>query len=186
MLNVLRRESGQINNSEDRGSDGGETMSTPKGTKPWNAGTAKGFIDQRGYRCFKIGKATIREHRLIMAKHLGREVEPWEIVHHKNGIKTDNRIENLELVTANEHNVAHHLGSTRPERAKKVWALFRTMRMEIVRLRNTNAAMLEALEALEATLDHANDCSYRHGAGECNCNRSLICAAIAQARKVGP
>ena len=56
----------------------------------------------------------VREHRLIMEKHLGRKLGIFEIVHHKDKNKSNNNLCNLEILSPEEHSSIHHAGSKRP------------------------------------------------------------------------
>ena len=82
---------------------------------PWNKGISMGYINSQGYKVFYILGKEIKEQRLIMEQYLGRYLKSEEEVHHINGNRLDNRLENLKIVTKSEHAKIHY-----PEKKEKL------------------------------------------------------------------
>lgn len=86
----------------------------------WNNGRAECIS---GYVMVLVSRSPrkyVFEHRLVVEKHLGRKLSLSEIVHHINHNKSDNRIENLQIVTRAEHMRIHQpgMGNVKPTKSK--------------------------------------------------------------------
>ncbi len=121
----------------------GKGCSLPRSLRCYDCGTRKALwkggrrVDARGYVSiylypydffFPMARCDncVVEHRLVMARHLNRCLLPWEIVHHKNGIKGDNRLENLQLLPNSTYHAVDN----------KVKAYIKRLENEISKLRS--------------------------------------------------
>lgn len=81
----------------------GKILTGPRNPS-WKGGR---YVAKNGYVVIRVDGIQRHEHRVVMERHLGRPILSSEMVHHINGNKSDNRIENLEVMSRADH-AKHH------------------------------------------------------------------------------
>jgi hypothetical protein len=85
---------------------------TGKDNPNWKGGIRvrnDGYIDVLNQPRPNISATYSLQHRLVMESYIGRPLKSAEVVHHLNGNRADNRIENLEILSHSEHAKKHGL-----------------------------------------------------------------------------
>lgn len=100
-----------------------------------------------GYIEIKTATGWRFEHVVVMENCIGRAVGRDEVVHHINGIKTDNRIDNLQIMKSSEHTKHHHIGR------KRVGAALQNIRSSLLARRSNK---LTAESVAQAKHEYVN------------------------------
>jgi hypothetical protein len=130
----------------------------------------------KNYQGTIYGNGLIYEHRLIMEYYLDRLLGKDDIVHHKDGDRLNNRLENLELMSRSGH-TAHHspdpetvilicdyCGNTFPRRKNKTYKGYKHNFCSL-----SHSVKFQMREMYQTTIiKHGTQSGYRHG---CRCER---------------
>jgi hypothetical protein len=95
--------------------------------------------------------------RALMCGHLGRMLAYNEVVHHINGDPTDDRLENLELVSRQEHGSLHQLDIRRSARSRRNVKLTMEDARRIRQMEGTNAAIARVFDVAPSLISQVQN-----------------------------
>ena len=95
------------------------------------------------YRVMQNSQGSMREHRYVVAQSIGRPLERWEVVHHINGVKDDNRLENLELLPGITDHLPHMVSESHIKRLEE---RITTLEARLMLLEAENAVFLASTD----------------------------------------
>ena len=78
------------------------------------------LTDDDPFYCMANKNGYVLEHRYLVAKKLGRPLKKHEVVHHLNGIRDDNRTENLELIGGKNATIKHTVITAQQQKIKSL------------------------------------------------------------------
>jgi hypothetical protein len=86
----------------------------------WKGGhyTSKGYVFEYCPDHPNNCDGYVLQHRLVVERSIGRILDKEELVHHINGVKTDNRIENLAIMKRGEHIRSHKVNAPRDDKGR--------------------------------------------------------------------
>ena len=103
-------------------------------------------VNKKGYVEEKTEHGWVRQHRLVVERAIGRSLSNGELVHHKDGNKSNNTISNLEIEDWSTHTLSHHSGS------KRFGKSLENIRKSVCKKKTTKLSFEKAAEARNLVL----------------------------------
>lgn len=116
------------------------------------------------YKRKKLNGKNLMEHRYVYQQFINRPLWRGELIHHKNGDKSDNRIENLEIMTPKQHSIHHNQKYSITKKCLVCCKEFMPHPTKRARAKTCSRSCFKILQSIRFRNPNAPNSMYRNGA----------------------